>query len=1070
MNQKKFYGRTFKRTHRLLAFFLIVLSGLTPIIGYAAISFNGMTYSQNFNSLASSGTSIVWTNDSTLSGWFLFRQPAPGTALTTYMAGTGSGTIATGKFYSFGLTASTDRALGGIGSGGIYFDSPASGDIAGWIAFSAINTTGSTIDSLNVTFNGEQWRDAVSTPAQTMVLEYGFGTTFNTVSTWTAPGGTFDWTSPVATVNPVDGNVAGLVSGRGGFLNNLNWANGNTLWIRWVERNDLGFDHGLAIDDFSLGPIGQTIAFGTLMAKTFGDTDFTMSATGGASGNPVNFTSATTGICTVSGTTVHLIGAGICTINADQAGNSSYSAATQISQSFTVNKVNQTIAFTPPASLLLNNGTYTLIATGGASGNTVIFTSSPSDVCTTGGVNGSTLTLINSGNCTLTADQAGNANYNAALQVSQNVSIIATPTIYYNLSVQIAGTGNGSITGAGDGSYPAGTAIILTATPDANSIFTGWSTGCSDKMTLMADTVCIATFVAKTVTPPVVQPQPTIPKTRDLYVYLGGDGQGHITSQPAGIDCHADGRNCVHTYDTGTYVKLTATAAPGSKFWAWGGNDDCEDGQVSLYGNRYCTAYFHLLEQSLTVTQSGTGYGTVKTQPAGIDCGTTCQAKFSPNTLVYLVATPAFGSKFVGYNGDEECGGGVVKLEKAKTCNAIFEVLPPPSQNEGDTVSSVPVTYTLNLSIQGQGHVVSTPVGFDCGVVCTASFASGTHVNLTAQSEEGSIFTHFSGDVGCADGHFNLENHQTCVAHFAVPILPPVTELSMGVAAFVLSNYEIREGAGVLNVTVKRVGGSDGILMVNYATVDGPIAKSGLDFVGAQGALVWDDGDMADKTIVVTVLGHKELSEETFYLVLTNAQGELIDTAIISLLHEVVTPPPVIMPAPAAVSTPVVEDHCPPEVKLEASCDANFQTIGTLEVTERGYLANAIIEGDLTNQGWVANLHVKSTATVTGGTITGYLENEGLISDFQFRGRAIVGGTLGGVIHNTSVVGGYFQDVYLAANTQITGGLLTGEIIGDCAAPAVLDNVRILRGSHLVCVALGKRVVLEENVRVDDAD
>jgi hypothetical protein len=42
-----------------------------------AISFNGSTYSQNFDTLAQTGTNITWSNDSTIPGWYLFRQPSP---------------------------------------------------------------------------------------------------------------------------------------------------------------------------------------------------------------------------------------------------------------------------------------------------------------------------------------------------------------------------------------------------------------------------------------------------------------------------------------------------------------------------------------------------------------------------------------------------------------------------------------------------------------------------------------------------------------------------------------------------------------------------------------------------------------------------------------------------------------------------------------------------------------------------------------------------------------------------------------------------------------------------------
>jgi MYXO-CTERM domain-containing protein len=86
-----------------------------------------------------------------------------------------------------------------------------------------------------------------------MTLEYGFGSSFGSVTSWTAPGGDFDWTSPQfgATISVIDGNGAGLVASRGGSLA-VSWDAGSTLWLRWVEVNDTGFDQGLAIDNLTL--------------------------------------------------------------------------------------------------------------------------------------------------------------------------------------------------------------------------------------------------------------------------------------------------------------------------------------------------------------------------------------------------------------------------------------------------------------------------------------------------------------------------------------------------------------------------------------------------------------------------------------------------------------------------------------------------------------------------------------------------------------------------------------------------------------------------------------------------
>jgi hypothetical protein len=215
----------------------------TVLSSQAAVSLTsaGSPYTQNFDSLAATGTAIAWANGSTLPGWSLFRQPSPGTAITAYSAGTG--TSNTGNIYSFGSTNSTERALGGVGSG----------SFTGWIAVNFINDSSSAFNGFNVTWNGEQWRNGGNTNAQTMSFEYGFGPSFDAVSSWTSPGGNFDFSSVVNTTTAaaVDGNNAGRVSGLGGSVSNLTWNNGESLWLRWTETNDAGNDHGLAIDDFS---------------------------------------------------------------------------------------------------------------------------------------------------------------------------------------------------------------------------------------------------------------------------------------------------------------------------------------------------------------------------------------------------------------------------------------------------------------------------------------------------------------------------------------------------------------------------------------------------------------------------------------------------------------------------------------------------------------------------------------------------------------------------------------------------------------------------------------------------
>jgi uncharacterized repeat protein (TIGR02543 family) len=84
--------------------------------------------------------------------------------------------------------------------------------------------------------------------------------------------------------------------------------------------------------------IPQTILFGTAPSVVVGGTG-TVSATGGASGNAVTFSSTTSGVCTVSGNTVTGVIAGTCTIAANQLGNTNYGAATQATQNITIQPI-----------------------------------------------------------------------------------------------------------------------------------------------------------------------------------------------------------------------------------------------------------------------------------------------------------------------------------------------------------------------------------------------------------------------------------------------------------------------------------------------------------------------------------------------------------------------------------------------------------------------------------------------------------------------------------------------------------------------------------------------------------
>ena len=86
----------------------------------------------------------------------------------------------------------------------------------------------------------------------------------------------------------------------------------------------------------------QTITFGSLSAKTYGDDSFALDATA-SSGLGITYVSSDPTVASISGSTVTLLKAGSATITASQAGNSSFSAATSVPQTLTVNRKGITV-------------------------------------------------------------------------------------------------------------------------------------------------------------------------------------------------------------------------------------------------------------------------------------------------------------------------------------------------------------------------------------------------------------------------------------------------------------------------------------------------------------------------------------------------------------------------------------------------------------------------------------------------------------------------------------------------------------------------------------------------------
>jgi hypothetical protein len=113
--------------------------------------------------------------------------------------------------------------------------------------------------------------------------------------------------------------------------------------------------------------------------------------------------STTPSVCSGSGFFVRIIGGGTCTLTYQTKENATYLASDLYKVSFEVTRDPQTITFALPATVNASAKTLPLTATS-SSGGSVTYDSSPSENCS---VSGSTLTLLKSGNCSVTATQAG---------------------------------------------------------------------------------------------------------------------------------------------------------------------------------------------------------------------------------------------------------------------------------------------------------------------------------------------------------------------------------------------------------------------------------------------------------------------------------------------------------------------------------------------------------------------------------------------------------------------------------------------------------------------------------------
>jgi len=279
---------------KLLFTFLLFMFYLfqTEIVSAQILMSSSGSYSQDFNTLASSGTG-TWTDNSSIPNWF-WQSTATG---TTYTVDNGSSN--SGGRKSYGTTASTDRAMGSLGSG--------SATVAYGILLK--NTSGGTITDIKISYTGEQWRNGGNTSVQPLSFFYKTSTS---VITDLTPSSNTNWT-PFTSLNfssLINTSTAAALDGNASAnktiftdipITGITINNDEYLMLRWQDVNDAGNDHGLSIDDITITwTISNATAPPSLTANTTNnsvdnsfDISFTDDATWRAAIISVNIGSST---------------------------------------------------------------------------------------------------------------------------------------------------------------------------------------------------------------------------------------------------------------------------------------------------------------------------------------------------------------------------------------------------------------------------------------------------------------------------------------------------------------------------------------------------------------------------------------------------------------------------------------------------------------------------------------------------------------------------------------------------------------------------------------------------------
>ena len=212
----------------------------------------------------------------------------------------------------------------------------------------------------------------------------------------------------------------------------------------------------------------------------------------------------------------------------------------------------------------------------------------------------------------------------------------------------------------------------------------------------------------------------------EATVTIAVSGPGAVRTSNLNGDCRA---TCWFSVDREVPVHLVPMPGSQAVFAGWTGG--CHGtGTCDLkpaFDVSVAATFMPATPRRLQVSLNGAGE--VRSDPPGIDCPQSCAADFPEGTSVTLYPSAAAGWGFTGFDG--ACAGAACTITLAADAAAVATFILHPVE--------------LAVQVSGGGSVVSSPAAIDCPGMCSAIFAPGTAVILTASATTGSSFAGFSG-------------------------------------------------------------------------------------------------------------------------------------------------------------------------------------------------------------------------------------------------------------------------------------------------------------------------------------